>query len=81
MAIFNRLVQPNLTTVYTRARARAHTHTHTHTHTHIHTHHTRARAHIDLYQGHMTCKCLSATSTQCTLGNANTKHDETNSQV
>jgi len=29
MAIFNHLMQPNLTTVYTRA----HTHTHTHTHT------------------------------------------------
>jgi len=32
MAIFNRLVQSNLTTVYTRARAHTHTHTHTHTH-------------------------------------------------
>jgi len=30
MAIFNHLVQPNLTTVYTRT----HTHTHTHNHTH-----------------------------------------------
>jgi len=42
----------------------------------------RARAHTHRpLSGHMTCKCLSATSTRCTLGNANAKYDETNSQV
>jgi len=49
MEIFNRLVQPNLTTVYIRARAHTDTHARTHNHTHKITHtksHTHTRDQI-----------------------------------